>query len=145
MTAAPTYTGSGDPALAGAPTTTPVWLDDLADDVTLEASAMDGAAQGPGRGSLDHPGRQVAVRVPGDRLRRRLRRHGLHRGLHDCRSGGEPLRRGTGVDHPQRRGADPAHRGESAALATLSAAGCRACWARSSLAPRNGQYFAASA
>ena len=42
----PTYTGSGDPARQRTDYH-PVWLDDLADDVTLEASAMDGAAQGP--------------------------------------------------------------------------------------------------
>jgi hypothetical protein len=46
MTSTPTYTGSGD--LARHRTDYyPVWLDDLADDVTLEASAMDGAAVGP--------------------------------------------------------------------------------------------------
>ena len=46
MTSAPTYAGSGDPALHRTGYY-PVWLDNLADDVTLEASAMDGAAQGP--------------------------------------------------------------------------------------------------
>jgi hypothetical protein len=46
MTSTPTYTGSGDPARQRTDYH-PVWLDDLADDVTLEASAMDGAAQGP--------------------------------------------------------------------------------------------------
>jgi len=46
MTSAPTYAGSGDPALHRTDYY-PVWLDNLADDVTLEASAMDGAAQGP--------------------------------------------------------------------------------------------------
>src|ERR1700722_6802661 len=46
MTSAPTYAGSGDPALHRTDYS-PVWLDNLADDVTLEASAMDGAAQGP--------------------------------------------------------------------------------------------------
>jgi hypothetical protein len=45
MTLAPTYAGSGDPALHRTDYY-PVWLDNLADDVTLEASAMDGAAQG---------------------------------------------------------------------------------------------------
>ncbi len=39
-----TYTGSGDPALADY---YPAWLDNLADDVTLEGSAMDGFVQGP--------------------------------------------------------------------------------------------------
>ena len=38
-----TYTGSGDPALADY---YPAWLDNLADDVTLEGSAMDGFVQG---------------------------------------------------------------------------------------------------
>ena len=38
-----TYTGSGDPALADY---YPAWLDELADDVTLEGSAMDGFVQG---------------------------------------------------------------------------------------------------
>jgi hypothetical protein len=41
-----TYVGSGDPARRRTDYY-PVWLDNLADDVTLEASAMDGAAQGP--------------------------------------------------------------------------------------------------
>ena len=39
-----THTGSGDPALADY---YPAWLDNLADDVTLEGSAMDGFVQGP--------------------------------------------------------------------------------------------------
>jgi len=39
-----TYVGSGDPARRRTDYY-PVWLDNLADDVTLEASAMDGAAQ----------------------------------------------------------------------------------------------------
>jgi hypothetical protein len=38
-----TYTGSGDPALADY---YPAWLDNLADDVILEGSAMDGFVQG---------------------------------------------------------------------------------------------------
>jgi len=42
----PTYLGSGDPARRRTDYY-PAWLDNLADDVTLEASAMDGAAQGP--------------------------------------------------------------------------------------------------
>ncbi len=46
MTLTPTYVGSGDPA-RHRNDYYPIWLDDLADDVTLEASAMDGAAQGP--------------------------------------------------------------------------------------------------
>ena len=42
---APTYTGGGDPA--GRFTDyTPAWLDNLADDVTIEGSLLDGAAQG---------------------------------------------------------------------------------------------------
>ena len=41
--ATPTYLRSGDPALADY---YPVWLDNLADDVTLEGSMMDGAVQG---------------------------------------------------------------------------------------------------
>lgn len=41
----PTYMGSGDPARRRNDYY-PWWLDNLADDVTLEASAMDGAAQG---------------------------------------------------------------------------------------------------
>jgi hypothetical protein len=45
MTSEPTYEGSGDPARRRTDYY-PVWLDHLADDVTLEASAMDGAAQG---------------------------------------------------------------------------------------------------
>ena len=40
-----TYMGSGDAARRSTDYY-PVWLDKLADDVTLEASAMDGAAQG---------------------------------------------------------------------------------------------------
>ena len=40
-----TYLGSGDPSRRGNDYY-PAWLDKLADDVTLEASAMDGAAQG---------------------------------------------------------------------------------------------------
>jgi hypothetical protein len=38
-----TYLGRGDPALAGY---YPAWLDNLADDVTLEGSLLDGAVQG---------------------------------------------------------------------------------------------------
>jgi hypothetical protein len=41
-----TYLGSGDPARRRTDYF-PVWLNDLADDVTLEASAINGAAQGP--------------------------------------------------------------------------------------------------
>jgi hypothetical protein len=41
-----TYLGSGDPARRRTDYY-PVWIDNLADDVTLEASAMNGAAQGP--------------------------------------------------------------------------------------------------
>src|SRR5260370_17551796 len=40
-----TYLGSGDPALS-LTGYYPSWLDNLADDVTIEGSAMDGAAQG---------------------------------------------------------------------------------------------------
>jgi len=40
-----TYMGSGDPARTRTDYY-PAWLDNLAADVTLEASAMDGAAQG---------------------------------------------------------------------------------------------------
>ncbi len=40
-----TYTGSGDPARRRNDYY-PAWLDKLADDVTLEASAMNGAARG---------------------------------------------------------------------------------------------------
>ena len=39
----PTYLRSGDPALADY---FPAWLDNLADDVTLEGSMMNGAVQG---------------------------------------------------------------------------------------------------
>ena len=39
-----TYMGNGDPALANY---YPAWLDNLANDVTLEGSAMDGFVQGP--------------------------------------------------------------------------------------------------
>ena len=41
--ATPTYLRGGDPALADY---YPAWLDNLADDVTLEGSMMDGAVQG---------------------------------------------------------------------------------------------------
>jgi hypothetical protein len=41
--ATPTYLRGGDPSLADY---YPAWLDNLADDVTLEGSMMDGAAQG---------------------------------------------------------------------------------------------------
>jgi hypothetical protein len=41
-----TYLGSGDPARRRTDYY-PLWLDNLADDVTLEASAINGAAQGP--------------------------------------------------------------------------------------------------
>ena len=46
MTYPPTYLGSGDPARRRTDYY-PVWLNDLADDVTCEAAAMNGAAQGP--------------------------------------------------------------------------------------------------
>lgn len=39
----PTYMGSGDPALVGY---YPAWLDNLADDATVEGSLLDGAVQG---------------------------------------------------------------------------------------------------
>jgi hypothetical protein len=39
----PRYLASGDPALANY---YPAWLDNLADDVTIEGSMLDGAAQG---------------------------------------------------------------------------------------------------
>ena len=42
--AAPRYLASGDPALADY---YPAWLDNLADDVTVEGSMMDGVAVGP--------------------------------------------------------------------------------------------------
>jgi hypothetical protein len=45
MTNPPTYMGSGDPARRHTDYY-PAWLDDLADDVTCEAAAMEGAAQG---------------------------------------------------------------------------------------------------
>jgi hypothetical protein len=45
MTSEPTYVGSGDPGRRRTDYY-PVWIDNLAEDVTLEASAMDGAAQG---------------------------------------------------------------------------------------------------
>jgi hypothetical protein len=41
----PTYLGSGDPAERFADYY-PAWLDNLADDVTIEGSLLDGAAQG---------------------------------------------------------------------------------------------------
>jgi hypothetical protein len=44
MTSTPTYLGSGDPARRKP--YYPWWLDKLADDATLEAAAMQGAAQG---------------------------------------------------------------------------------------------------
>src|SRR5262249_49232976 len=42
----PTYTGVGDPATRFTDYY-PAWLDSLADDVTIEGSLLDGAAQGP--------------------------------------------------------------------------------------------------
>jgi hypothetical protein len=42
----PTYVGIGDPATRFTDYY-PAWLDDLADDVTIEGSLLDGAAQGP--------------------------------------------------------------------------------------------------
>ena len=41
----PQYLGSGNPALVGY---YPKWVDNLADDVTLEGSMLDGAVQGEG-------------------------------------------------------------------------------------------------
>jgi hypothetical protein len=46
MTYPPTYLGSGDPVRRRTDYH-PVWLNDLAGDVTCEAAAMNGAAQGP--------------------------------------------------------------------------------------------------
>ena len=46
MTYPPAYLGSGDPARRRTDYY-PVWLNDLADNVTCEAAAMNGAAQGP--------------------------------------------------------------------------------------------------
>jgi hypothetical protein len=45
MTYPPTYMGSGDPARRRTDYH-PAWLDNLADDATCEAAAMNGAAQG---------------------------------------------------------------------------------------------------
>ncbi len=45
MTYPPTYLGSGDPARRHTDYY-PAWLDNLADDATVEGAAMDGAAQG---------------------------------------------------------------------------------------------------
>jgi hypothetical protein len=45
VTDTPLYMGSGDPARRRTHYY-PAWLDNLADDVTLEASAMNGAVQG---------------------------------------------------------------------------------------------------
>jgi len=42
----PTYVGVGDPATRFTDYY-PAWLDNLADDVTIEGSLLDGAAQGP--------------------------------------------------------------------------------------------------
>jgi len=42
----PTYLGQGDPA-GRFSSYHPAWLDNLADDVTVEGSLLDGAAQGP--------------------------------------------------------------------------------------------------
>ena len=58
-----TYMGSGDPARRRTDYY-PAWLDKLADDVTLEASAMNGAAQGlPGGPAARRP--QGAAARPG--------------------------------------------------------------------------------
>ena len=43
---APTYVGGGDPA-GRFGDYYPAWVDNLADDVTVEGSLLDGAAQGP--------------------------------------------------------------------------------------------------
>ena len=43
LEATPTYLTNGDPSLAGY---YPPWLDNLADDVTVEGSMLDGAVQG---------------------------------------------------------------------------------------------------
>jgi hypothetical protein len=45
----PTYMGVGDPARGGTDYSDyyPAWLDNLADDVTIEGSLLDGAAHGP--------------------------------------------------------------------------------------------------
>jgi hypothetical protein len=80
----PTYMGSGDPARRRTDYADyyPAWLDNLADDVTVEGSLLDGAAQGAEavrtivgtiRTLYDHQRVQ---------LRRRLRRQRLPRGLH---------------------------------------------------------------
>ena len=42
----PTYTGGGDPA-GRFSDYYPAWVNNLADDVTIEGSLLDGAAQGP--------------------------------------------------------------------------------------------------
>jgi hypothetical protein len=46
MAGTPTYESGGDPAGRYADYY-PAWIDDLADDVTIEGSLLDGAAQGP--------------------------------------------------------------------------------------------------
>ena len=46
--AGPTYMGSADPTTSAEYSNYyPAWLDNLADDVTIEGSLLDGAAQGP--------------------------------------------------------------------------------------------------
>jgi hypothetical protein len=103
-----TYLGSGDSARRFNDYY-PAWLDNLADDVTVEGSLLDGAVQGPEavrtilvtiRSLYDH--QEFNFAGP----------YGDNAWLEDyiAQVRGEPI--GCVVLVPQRRRADPAHRGE---------------------------------
>ena len=105
--ATPTYLRGGDPALADY---YPAWLDNLADDVTLEGSMMDGAVQGTDavRAVL------VAIRSLYDEQEFHFAgAYGENGFLEDytAQVAGE-IDRQLHRDHPQRRRPDPAHRGQ---------------------------------
>ena len=78
----PTYVTRFDGVRVPATDYQPVWVTNLADDVTIEGSAMNGVVRGAEavRSNRDlHP---LALRRPGVQFRRPLRRERLPGGLH---------------------------------------------------------------
>ena len=101
--ASPTYMGSADPVRSARYADYfPGWLSNLAEDVTIEGSLLDGAAEGwapSARCTSTSSSTSPA-----------LRRRRLPRGLH--RAGRRRARRGGGARHQQRGRPDPARRGQ---------------------------------
>ena len=71
----------------------PLWLDNLADDVTLEAAAMDGTAHGADAALDRAQSPRTVYGAPGVQLRRPVRRKQFPRGLFELSSRHGHLRR----------------------------------------------------